>query len=204
MPLLPYSLRDLEPTISWETMEVHYGGHLLGYVATLNDLVKDTHLEGVPLLELVRVSKGDIYNNAAQVWNHDFFFKGLKPTEQNTTETIPQPLYTLIEKSFGSIGEFLNQLRKGAVEVFGSGWLWVCWNEPQDTLHIVVTSNADTPLRHGEMPILCIDLWEHAYYLDYKNKRVEFVDACFSLFDWDNINKRLESWKLLKHSGMCY
>ena len=174
----------------------------MGYVNKLNSLVQGTHLEGAPLSELVLVGRGEVFNNAAQIWNHDLFFHNLKPDANMDEPEIPAPLLGMIERSFGSYDNLVEDLRKASADVFGSGWLWVCWNETLDSLYIQTTPNAETPFRHKAMPIIAIDLWEHAYYLDYKNKRSQFVDACIRILDWEVIYKRLEAWRLLTHTGL--
>lgn len=206
IPLLPYSIKDLAPFISKETMELHYGKHLQNYVDTLNNLVDETSLQDVPLTELIRVCKGPIFNNAAQVWNHDFFFKSIRPKTQmelSKPTVIPEQLFSLIEKNFSSVPDFLNRIRNVSAEMFGAGYVWVCWNE-DDTLEVSYMTGAGTPLRYGKMPILCIDLWEHSYYLDYKNRRLEFVNVCLKLLDWSEIDRRLSSWKLCRHCGASF
>lgn len=193
MPLLPYSVKALEPYISRETLECHFGKHLLTYVSNLNQALEGTLLEDVPLMELIRVSNGPIFENAAQVWNHDFFFHNLLPDSGEPSEYMKD----VICKSFGSLEDFRTAIRVEASLLFGSGWLWVLYDPKSGKLKVTSTANAETPLRQGEYPIMTIDLWEHSYYLDYKNDRSAYVDACLAILNWKEIEKRYEQWKYL-------
>ena len=184
---LPYSADALEPYISAKTMGFHYGKHHKGYVDNLNKLVAGTPGSAEnPLAKVVVESAGKaetaaLFNNAAQAWNHDFFWKSMKPNGGG------QPGGLLLEKivkSFGSLDEFKNAFQTAGVSQFGSGWVWLV--QDGDVLKIVKTSNADTPIAHGQAPLLTCDVWEHAYYLDYQNRRKDFVQTFLDrLANWD-------------------
>ena len=165
---LPFELDALEPHISAETVEYHYGKHHLGYVNKLNDLVEGTEFEKESLEEIIKSLSGDIFDNAAQVWNHDFYWEVLTP---NKKDNIPKKLLLYeIEKRFGTYNAFENIFKKAALSHFGSGWAWLIKNQ-QGELEIVSTDNAKNPLVEGNVPLLVCDLWEHAYYIDYRNDR---------------------------------
>ena len=177
LPLLPYDKNALEPYISAKTLEFHHGKHHQTYVDNLNKLVKDSKFEQMPLERVVKETAGKaefaaIFNNAAQAWNHAFFWRCLKA---NGGEPSPE-LKTKIEKNFESFEKFKEEFKTAALTQFGSGWAWLV-EDNNGKLSIMKTSNADTPVAHGLKPILTIDVWEHAYYLDYQNRRGDFVDA---------------------------
>ena len=186
LPPLPYAQDALEPNISAKTMSFHYGKHHQAYVDNLNKLVAGTPWATQPLEKIIQetagvADKAAIFNNAAQVWNHTFFWQSMKaggggkPTGR---------LLELIEKSFGSLDEFKKAFTTTAVSQFGSGWVWLV--QDGDVLKIVKTSNADTPVAHGQTALLTCDVWEHAYYLDYQNRRKDFVQAFLDhLVNWD-------------------
>ncbi|MFA5023802.1 MAG: superoxide dismutase [Patescibacteria group bacterium] len=184
---LPFSTTALEPHISEKTLNFHYGKHHQAYVDNLNKLIAGTDLETVKLEDIIlktvgSLDKAAIFNNAAQVYNHTFSWNSLRaldPTKEPSGE-----LLTLINSSFGSLENFLAEFKAAAVSQFGSGWAWLVKNN--DKLEIVKTANADTPLAHGLKPLLTIDVWEHAYYLDYQNRRADYVDAILkNLMNWD-------------------
>ena len=186
LPPLPYSQEALEPYISGRTMSFHYGKHHQAYVDNLNKLVAGTPLAGQPLEKIIRetagaADKAPIFNNAAQVWNHTFFWQSMKPKGGG------QPtgrLLELINKSFGSFDEFKKAFVDAGVAQFGSGWAWLV--QDGNTLKIVKTANADTPVAHGQTALLTCDVWEHAYYLDYQNRRKDFVQAFVDhLANWE-------------------
>ncbi len=186
LPPLPYQQEALEPYISARTMSFHYGKHHQTYVDNLNKLVAGTPWAGQPLEKVIRetagvADKAGIFNNAAQVWNHTFFWQSMKPGGGG------QPtgrLMKLMEKSFGSFDEFKKSFVDTAVAQFGSGWAWLVQDGNQ--LKIVKTSNADTPVAHGQTALLTCDVWEHAYYLDYQNRRKDFVQAFLDhLANWE-------------------
>lgn len=188
LPPLPYAENALEPTISARTMSFHYGKHHKGYVDALNKLIADSELESMPLEEVIRVTTNSkdkdgpaIFNSAAQVWNHTFFWNSMKPHGGGKPSGL---LLEKIEKSFGSFGKFKEAFSAAAVSQFGSGWVWLVVEG--DGLKVIKTSNADTPVAHGQKALLCCDVWEHAYYLDYQNRRKDFVEAFLDkLANWD-------------------
>ncbi len=186
LPPLPYRQEALEPYISARTMSFHYGKHHQTYVDNLNKLTAGTPWAGQPLEKIIRETSGaadkaGIFNNAAQVWNHTFFWQSMKP---NGGGKPTGRLLKLIEKSFGSFEEFQKTFVDSAVAQFGSGWAWLV--QDGDQLKIVKTSNADTPVAHGQTALLTCDVWEHAYYLDYQNRRKDFVQAFLDhLANWE-------------------
>ena len=182
LPPLPYAMNALEPHLSRETLEYHYGKHHQAYVTKLNELVKGTAFESMSLLDIIRSSSGGIFNNAAQVWNHTFFWNCMKPAGGGEPGGA---LAQAIVAKWGSVGKFKEAFSKSAVENFGSGWTWLV-RQPDGTLDISNTSNADDPLTSDGQPLLTIDVWEHAYYIDYRNARPKFVETFLaSLVNWD-------------------
>lgn len=187
MPKLPYSMEELAPRMSKETFDFHYGKHLQAYVNNLNNLIAGTKFENMPLEEIIKNADGGIFNNAAQAWNHTFFFVSLTPLQ----EDMPKNLSEKITKDFGSVEIFKEELTKSAMGLFGSGWTWVVIDENKK-LKIVNKSNAGNPITDNQKPVLVIDVWEHAYYIDYRNNRAKYVEAIWSLFDWNKIAERLK------------
>ena len=187
---LPFATDALAPYISQETIETHHGKHVATYIDNLNKLIANTPYESVSLVDIIQDSanKPDnqkIFNNAAQIYNHDFFFHGMCP--QCKTK-IPDEII----EQFGSADEFKKQFKSTATSVFGSGYTWLV--RDGDALRIINTANADTPIVHNMQPILNLDVWEHAYYLDYKNKRADFVDAYLdNLVNWDFVAENLKN-----------
>ncbi len=181
LPPLPYAQDALEPYISKETLEFHYGKHHNSYVVKLNGLLVGTPDEDKPLEEIVQNSSGGIFNNAAQVWNHTFYWNCLSP---NGGGKPTGALATAINAHFGSFDEFKTQFTDSAVNNFGSGWTWLVQNA-DGGLEIVNTSNAATPLSDGATPLLTVDVWEHAYYIDYRNLRPKYMEAFWALVNWD-------------------
>ena len=184
LPELPYAMDSLEPHISTDTMELHYGTHHRGYVDKLNKLIKGTHFEDMPLEQVIVSAREsaeiDILNNAAQAWNHAFFWQSLSPTGQS--EPVGR-IRDLIEDEFGDIDEFKEKFRAAATTQFGSGWTWLVLDAGK--LRIMSTTNADSPIGTHMTPLLTLDVWEHAYYLDYQNERAKYVDAFLDkLIDW--------------------
>lgn len=186
LPKLPYALNALEPVISQTTLEFHYGKHHQAYVNNLNNLVPGTRFENASLETIIKEAEGGIFNNGAQVWNHTFFFHSLAP---NAGVEPSGALADAIKKDFGSFAEFKEKFSKAAVTLFGSGWAWLVKNEA-GKLEIVQESNAGNPLRKGLNPILTCDVWEHAYYLDYQNRRPDFVESFWKLVDWKTVGAR--------------
>ena len=183
LPPLPYAMDALAPHISKETFEYHFGKHHQAYVTNLNNLIKGTEFENAGLEDIVKKSSGGIFNNSAQVWNHTFFWSSMKP---NGGGAPSGALADAINKKWGSFDEFKKAFQASAVGNFGSGWTWLV-KKPDGTVDIVNTSNAaTTPLTTGDKALLTIDVWEHAYYVDYRNARPKFVDTFLaSLANWD-------------------
>lgn len=181
LPALPYEKNALEPFISAETIEYHYGKHHQTYVTNLNNLIAGTEFENLSLEDIVRKSSGGIFNNAAQVWNHTFYWNGMKP---NGGGKPTGALAEAIDKAFGSFDKFKEEFSKCAVTTFGSGWAWLVKNA-DGSLALVSTSNAGCPLTAGQKPLLTIDVWEHAYYIVYRNARPKYVEDFFSVVNWD-------------------
>lgn len=186
LPALPYEKDALEPHISAETLDFHHGKHHATYVAKLNGLVEGTELADKSLEEIIKTSEGGIFNNAAQIWNHTFYWNCLAPNAggQPTGE-----LAAAIDAKFGSFAEFQAQLNDKAVNNFGSSWTWLV-KKSDGSLDIVNTSNAGTPLtEEGTTPLLTVDLWEHAYYIDYRNVRPNYLNGFWALVNWDFVAK---------------
>jgi Fe-Mn family superoxide dismutase len=188
LPELPYALNALNPYIGEKTMEFHYGKHHKAYVDNLNNLVKGTKYENASLEQIIRDAEGGIYNNGAQVWNHTFYFSGF------SKEGNRQPLGIMadaINRSFGSFDQFKEKFTNAAASLFGSGWAWLVKNN-DGSLEIIQESNAGNPLRSGLTPVLTCDVWEHAYYLDYQNRRIEYIKSFWNILNWDQISKRYQ------------
>ena len=181
LPALPYAKNALAPHMSEETLEFHYGKHHQTYVTNLNNLIPGTEFESMPLEEIVKKSSGGIFNNAAQVWNHSFFWNCLSP---NGGEAPNGALADAISQTFGSLDKFKEEFTKCAVTTFGSGWAWLVKNA-DGSLALVSTSNAGCPLTAGQTPLLTCDVWEHAYYVDHRNQRPKFLEAFWNLVNWD-------------------
>ena len=181
LPPLPYAKDALEPTISAETLEYHYGKHHQTYVTNLNNLVPGTEFEGKSLEEIITKASGGIFNNSAQVWNHTFYWNCMTPNAKGTPEG---DLAAAIDSTFGSFDEFKETFSKSAATNFGSGWTWLVKNA-DGSIAIVNTSNAGCPLTDGQKPLLTVDVWEHAYYIDFRNARPKYLEAFWRLVNWD-------------------
>jgi Fe-Mn family superoxide dismutase len=181
LPELPYPLDGLAPHISKETLEYHYGKHHLAYVTNLNNLIKGTEFESASLEDIIKKSSGGIFNNSAQVWNHTFYWHSLSPKGGGEPSGA---LGQAITKKWGSFAAFKEAFSKAAVGTFGSGWAWLV-KKADGSLDIVSTSNAATPLTTADTPLLTCDVWEHAYYIDYRNARPKYVEAFWSLVNWE-------------------
>ncbi len=188
LPELPYAKDALAPHISAETLEYHYGKHHAAYVANLNKLIPGTEFENLSLEEIVKKASGGIFNNAAQIWNHTFYWNCLSP---NGGGEPTGALAAAIVKQFGSFAQFKEKFTATAVGTFGSGWGWLVKNA-DGTLAIESTSNAGTPLKDGKKALLTCDVWEHAYYIDYKNARPKYVESFWHLVNWPFV---LENFK---------
>lgn len=185
LPKLPYAEDALEPNISAEIIKYHYGKHHRAYVNNLNKLIKGTTYENKSLKEIIKLSSGPIYDNAAQVYNHTFYWNSMTPNyKELDTE---HELYKLVVDSFGSIDNLLDELKQKAVKLFGSGWVWLVVDESKKQLSLHSTTNANTPypIAAEGIPLLCVDVWEHAYYLEYKNDRAEYLDNFVKIINWD-------------------
>ena len=192
LPSLPWADSALEPFISAKTISFHYGKHHKAYVDNLNKLVAGTDLESKSLEDIIKATASDasktgVFNNAAQVWNHSFFWHCMKPGGGKPSGKIAER----IEETFGSYEKFAEQFKAAAVGRFGSGWAWLI--DDGGTLKIISTPNADNPLAHGQKALLTVDVWEHAYYLDFQNRRPDFVQAFLDhLVNWDFVGKNLK------------
>ena len=180
LPALPYDRDALEPHISKETLDFHYGKHHNTYVVKLNGLIEGTELESKSLEEIIKTSEGGIFNNAAQVWNHTFYWNCLSP---NGGGQPSGALAEAINRAFGSFEDFVAKFTDSAVNNFGSGWTWLVKNA-DGSVEIVNTSNAATPLTTDQVPLLTCDVWEHAYYIDYRNVRPDYLKAFWALVSW--------------------
>jgi Fe-Mn family superoxide dismutase len=186
LPPLPYEQNALEPVISANTLSFHYGKHHKTYVETLNKLIVGTEFADLPLEKIIKATDGvaehaAIFNNAGQVWNHTFYWHSLKPKGGGEP---PADVKKLIDTSFGGVEKFKKEFSAAAVGQFGSGWAWLV--QDGDKLKILKTSNAQTPIAKGPKPLLTVDVWEHAYYLDYQNRRVDYVNALLDkLLNWN-------------------
>ncbi len=181
LPELPYAMDALAPHISKETLEFHYGKHHQTYVTNLNNLIKGTEFEDASLEDIVRRASGGVFNNAAQTWNHTFYWNSLSP---NGGGAPSGKLADAINAKFGSFDEFKKQFTQTAVTTFGSGWGWLVKNA-DGSLGLASTSNAGNPLTAGATPLLTCDVWEHAYYIDYRNRRPDYLAAFWEIVNWD-------------------
>ncbi|HNX29355.1 MAG TPA: Fe-Mn family superoxide dismutase [Syntrophomonadaceae bacterium] len=181
LPPLPYSNDALEPVISKETIEYHYGKHHQTYVTNLNKLIVGTEFENLTLEEIIRKSSGGIFNNAAQIFNHSFYWNCLAPRAGGEPSG---KLADAINEAFASFAAFKEKFSAAAVGTFGSGWAWLVKNA-DDKLEIVTTSNAGNPMTENKKPLLTCDVWEHAYYIDYRNARASYVEKYWELVNWD-------------------
>ncbi len=188
LPALPYARDALAPHISAETIDYHYGKHHNTYVEKLNGMVPGTEFEGKSLEEVIKTSSGGVFNNAAQIWNHSFYWECLSP---NGGGDASGAVAKAIDAAFGSFADFKKAFTDAAVGNFGSGWTWLVKNS-DGSVAIVNTSNAETPLTDSSVtPLLTVDVWEHAYYIDYRNARPKYMDAFWALVNWDFVNKNL-------------
>lgn len=189
LPPLPYAIDALQPHISQETLEYHYGKHHQAYVTNLNNLLPGSGFEDQSLEAIIQKSSGGIFNNAAQVWNHTFYWHCLSP--QGGGEPTGE-FAALLQKTFGSFSAFQEQFTKTALTTFGSGWAWLVKTN-SGSLEIISTSNAATPLTDGKKPLLTCDVWEHAYYIDYRNARPKYVESFWKLVNWEFVISNFQS-----------
>ena len=188
LPELPYQLEALAPKMSKETLEYHYGKHLQTYIDNLNKLIAGTPYEEKTLEQILLEAEGPMFNNAAQTWNHTFFFESLTPPQT----PVPAELAEALAKDFGTIEKFQEQFTQAATGLFGSGWTWLV-KDNQGKLSVASEQNAGNPLRKGLTPLLVIDVWEHAYYIDYRNRRAAYIAAFWELVNWNKVLERLKA-----------
>ncbi len=188
LPTLNYELNALEPVLSKETLDFHYGKHLQAYVNNLNSLIKGTKFEDMTLEDIILNSDGGIFNNAAQIWNHTFYFETFTPTKKE----VNADLLKAIEAKWNTFDTFVDEMSKASAGLFGSGWAWLV-KDSNGELSIVQTANAQTPLTQGLTPLFVIDVWEHAYYIDYRNRRPDYIKEIFNIVDWDLVASRLNN-----------
>ena len=187
LPPLPYARDALAPHISAETLDYHYGKHHQTYVTNLNNLIKGTEFENMDLVAIVKKAQDGMFNNAAQIWNHTFYWNSLSPKGGGEPSG---KIADAIKKTFGSFAQFKEDFTKTAVGTFGSGWAWLV-QRADGGLGLVSTSNAATPLTGSDRPLLTCDVWEHAYYIDYRNARPKYVEAFWNLANWDFASDQL-------------
>jgi superoxide dismutase, Fe-Mn family len=187
LPALPYDRTALEPHISGETIDFHYGKHHQTYVTNLNNQIKGTEFENLDLESIIKKAQGGMFNNAAQIWNHTFYWNCLAP---NAGGEPTDALLEGINKAFGSFTAFKEQFTQTALTTFGSGWAWLV-QRPDGTLGLVSTPNAATPLTGSDKALLTCDVWEHAYYIDYRNARAKYVESFWNLVNWDFVAKQM-------------
>ncbi|MFI3285477.1 MAG: superoxide dismutase [Rikenellaceae bacterium] len=185
-PALNYNSDSLEPTLSRETVELHHGKHLQSYTDNLNSLLEESIYKESSLEQIVCSADGALFNNGAQVWNHIFYFNTLSPTPRKEPQ---EALRTKIEQTFGSFEEFKKRFEKEGATLFGSGWVWLSKDQDGE-LKITQESNAGNPLREGATPLLTFDVWEHAYYVDYRNRRAEHLSKMWNIVDWEVVESR--------------
>lgn len=188
LPKLPYKRDALEPHISQKTIDFHYGQHHAAYVKNLNNLIENSKFENMSLEDIIKNSEGAIFNNAAQVWNHTFYWHCMTPEKSCQPQAL---LLKTIERDFGSLDNFKQMFIKQAATLFGSGWLWlVC--DKEGKLSLLQTSNAETPITNNELrPLLVCDVWEHAYYLDQQNLRLAYLNEFWQIINWKFVEKKL-------------
>jgi Fe-Mn family superoxide dismutase len=186
LPELPYGIEALEPFISSKTIEFHHGRHHLAYVNNLNKLVVDTEFENASLEDIIKKAEGGIFDNGAQVWNHTFYWYSLIPGGKPLASS---DLIYAINNKFGSFDKFKEEFTNACITLFGSGWAWLVKNAAGQ-LEIIKESNAGNPLRNGYTPLLTCDVWEHAYYLDYQNRRPDYVNEFWKFVNWEVVGKR--------------
>lgn len=186
LPKLNYELNALEPHISQKTLEFHYGKHHQTYITNLNKLIVGTEFENSTLEEIIKSASGGVFNNAAQVWNHTFYWEGFSPKGGGVPKG---KIADAINNAFGSFDAFKEKFATAAATLFGSGWAWLV-KKADGSVEIVQESNAGNPMKSGLKPLLTCDVWEHAYYIDYQNRRVDYIASFWNLIDWDVIEKR--------------
>jgi superoxide dismutase, Fe-Mn family len=189
LPELPYVMSALEPYISSETLEYHYGKHHRAYVDNLNKLIPSTEFEKMSLEDIIMNATGGIFNNAAQIWNHTFYWHCLSPNGGGEPKG---ELAKAINQTFGNLAIFKEQFNKAAIGTFGSGWAWLA-KDKDGKLEIISTSNANLPMKENKKALLTCDVWEHAYYIDYRNARPKYVDNFWNIVNWEFVAKNFGS-----------
>lgn len=187
LPELPYALDALAPIMSADTLNYHYGKHLQTYLDNVNRMIEGTPFADMKLKDMITKAQGALYNNAAQAFNHIIFFKQLTPTPTTISPLLTQALVA----RFGSVDEFKSEFSNAAATLFGSGWVWLAL-DANNVLQIVPEPNAGNPITRNMRPLMCIDVWEHAYYLDYQNRRGDYIKNFWNLVNWDYIEKRMQ------------
>lgn len=187
LPELPYALDALAPIMSADTLNYHYGKHLQTYLDNVNRMIEGTPFADMKLKDMITKAQGALYNNAAQAFNHIIFFKQLTPTPTTISPLLTQALVA----RFGSVDEFKSEFSNAATALFGSGWVWLAL-DANNVLQIVPEPNAGNPITRNMRPLMCIDVWEHAYYLDYQNRRGDYIKNFWNLVNWDYIEKRMQ------------
>lgn len=187
LPKLPYALDALAPVMSADTLNYHYGKHLQTYLDNVNRMIEGTPFADMKLKDMITKAQGALYNNAAQAFNHIIFFKQLTPTPTTISPLLTQALVA----RFGSVDEFKSEFSNAATTLFGSGWVWLAL-DANNVLQIVPEPNAGNPITRNMRPLMCIDVWEHAYYLDYQNRRGDYIKNFWNLVNWDYIEKRMQ------------
>lgn len=187
LPELPYALDALAPAMSADTLNYHYGKHLQTYLDNVNRMIEGTPFAEMKLKDMITKAQGALYNNAAQAFNHIIFFKQLTPTPTTISPLLTQALVA----RFGSIDAFKSEFSNAAAALFGSGWVWLAL-DANNVLQIVPEPNAGNPITRNMRPLMCIDVWEHAYYLDYQNRRGDYIKNFWNLVNWDYIEKRMQ------------
>lgn len=187
LPELPYALDALAPAMSADTLNYHYGKHLQTYLDNVNRMIEGTPFADMKLKDMITKAQGALYNNAAQAFNHIIFFKQLTPTPTTISPLLTQALVA----RFGSVDEFKSEFSNAAATLFGSGWVWLAL-DANNVLQIVPEPNAGNPITRNMRPLMCIDVWEHAYYIDYQNRRGDYIKNFWNLVNWDYIEKRMQ------------
>ena len=190
---LPFAKNELAPLLSPETIEFHYERHHQTYVNNLNQLIFGTELAQKSLLDIVRTTDGAIFNNAAQIWNHDFYWHSLQKAASNQAQKLSPELTAAINATFGGIEKLKEAFNKTALGLFGSGWVWLVKDANSKNLALVATSNANTPITSKQIPLLTCDVWEHAYYIDYRNARAKYLAAFWQLVNWQFASQNFAS-----------
>ncbi len=188
LPNLPYAYDALAPSISKETLEFHHDKHHAAYVNKLNELIKGTPQEKESLEQIIKNSSGVLFNQAGQHFNHSFYWKSMAPKAGGEAKG---PIADAIKKTFGDFGAFKKQFSDAAAGHFGSGWAWLI-RDKEGALKVIATHDADTPIKHGDHPLLTCDVWEHAYYIDYRNARPKYIEAFWNVVNWDFVNQNLK------------